>query len=161
MQSILAHRLQLVRVLVVTGLRAVVIVSLPRRPPALHPLGLASRRMGLGPLVRHRSIHSSGHGMCAVGGEGFGGALLRHGGSIERVRAARGDDVRAQRAGGGGVDEAGVARVLDAMHDGRLAVVAVGLGGFPLQAAVGARMAAGDDDSGRLRSGGDGASGGC
>lgn len=84
-----------------------------------------------------------------LGREGFGYRLLGHGGSIERG-ALGGDDLRAQRAGGGRVDEARVARVLDAMHDGGLAVVGIGQRGLALEASVGARVAAGGED-GRLR----------
>jgi hypothetical protein len=100
--------------------------------------------------------------MHSAGAKGLGDGLLRHDGSIwtwARGRS-RSDGQRAQRARGGRVDEAGVARVVDAMHNGRLAVVAVREGGLAVQAAVGARVAAGDHDDGRLRARRDGAAGG-
>ena len=144
-QSILAHRLELVLGLV-AGLRAVVVVAAlprPRTGGALRPPlgGTRIGRDGRRVLVA-MAVHGLDGGRRALGGEGFGYALLRHDdGSIERG-ALGGDDLRAQRARGGRVDEARVARVLDAMHNGGLAVVGIGQGGLALEASVGARAAA-------------------
>lgn len=96
------------------------------------------------------AVHSGGGGGRALGGKCFGYALLRHdGGSIER-RTLSGDDLRAQRARGGRVDEARVARMLDAMYNRGLAVVGVRQRGLALEASVRARAAA-DGSNWRLR----------
>jgi hypothetical protein len=98
-QRILADRLKLVGMLVVT---------LTRRPPARRPLWLAR--------VAVQRVSAR-----AVGGKGVGYGLLRHDDAIEGG-ACRGNGLGAQRARGGRVDEAGVARVLDAVHDRRATV---------------------------------------
>jgi len=107
----------------------VVMAPLPRSC-ALGPLRLALGNAAItGSLCSARmSIRSVSRrqGGWAFGGEGFGYDLLRHYGSIER-RALLGNDLRAQRAGSGRVHKTRAARVLDAMHDGGLAVVGVGL----------------------------------
>lgn len=82
-------------------------------------------------------------GLYSAGRKGLGDALLRHYGSIERDCPARGDDLRAQWTGCGRIDEAGITGVFDAMNDGGIAVVAVGEGGFPFDAPVWTRVAAG------------------
>ena len=145
-QGVLADRLKFMLGLVARLGAVMVVAPLPQRPRtggALRP-PLGDTRIGgdgRGLLVAV-AVDLLGDGWCALGGEGFGYALLRHdGGSIERG-ALGGDDLRAQRARGGRVHEARVARVLDAMHDGGLAVVGIGQGGLALQAAVRARAGA-------------------
>ena len=143
-QRVLAYRLQFVLRLM-ARLRAVVMVAALARPRTLGPLRLA---LGHGAIVWGMSVIEGGRGsVCPLCRKRFGYALLRHDGSIERD-ALGGDDVRAQRAGGGRVDEARVARVLDAMYDGGLAVVGIGQRGFALETAVGARVAAGHKTGG-------------
>lgn len=145
-QGVLADRLELMLGLVARLGAVVMVPPLPQRPgtggalwPPLGDTRIGSDGRGLLVAV---AVDLLGDGWCALGGEGFGYALLRHdGGSIERG-ALGGDDLRAQRARGGRVDEARVARVLDAMHDGGLAVVGIGQGGLALQAAVRARAGA-------------------
>lgn len=162
-QRVLADCLQLVGVLGVPRLRAVVVVASPRRPGAGRPLRLplghaAIARRGHAPS-RGVARGSIGARMGAVGGKGLDYGFLRHDGSIER-RAGGGDDLGAQRAGGRRVDEAGVARVLDAVHNGRVAVVGVRARGLALeraQGAVRAGAAAGGRNGRRLRARGDGA----
>lgn len=61
MQRIFAHCLQLVRVLVVTGLRPMVVMTLPRRSPALHSFQLAcSRSVENRPVIRNYCCSGTG-----------------------------------------------------------------------------------------------------
>jgi len=162
-QGILAHRLQLVLGLV-ARLRAVVVMAAFPRAGTLRPLGLALEDAavaggadGAGGGI---SVRRTAAGMCALGREGFGYALLRHDGSIDGG-ATGSNGLRAQRAGGGRVHKAGIAGVADAMYNGGLAVVGVRLRGLALDATVRARAAAGgDDDGGGLRARREGAGGG-
>jgi hypothetical protein len=92
-------------------------------------------------------------GQHAVGDKGLRYGFLRHDGSIEGCTRG-GNDLGAQRAGRRGVDEAGVPRVLYAVHDGRVAVVGVGARRLALervQRPVGAGTAADNLQSRRLR----------
>jgi hypothetical protein len=150
-QRILAHGLELVRMLGVPRLGAVVGVSPPRRPGARYAFGLALRGAALGPCCV--SIGGVCGGQRAIGLKGLRYRLLRHDGSIESgSRCSNG--LGTQRTGGGRVHEAGVARVLDAVHDGRVAVVCIRARRLALQRAqraVWAGVAAGGDDGGRLR----------
>lgn len=154
-QRIFADRLELVGVLVVARLRAVVGMALARGP-AGSSFGLA---LCTAAVTQRRGMPSAGEttrstcaGCHAVRREGRGYGVLRHDGPIE----AR-DDVRllAEGAGGWRVYVARVARVLDAMHDRRVAVVGIGLRGLALEGAlesrVGARIAAAarDGNAGR------------
>lgn len=157
MQRILPYRLQLILGLVMTRLRAVVVMAAFARPCTLSPLGLPLGNVGImgntnWPTTRI-SIHRFASSMCSrarpFGRKCFGDTLLRHYGSIES-RAAGCNDLRAQRTCGGRVYEARIAGVLDAMHNGGVAVVGIGERGLALDAAVRARVAAGDNDGRRL-----------
>lgn len=155
MQRIFAHRLHLMGLRMMARLGAVVVVTaLPRRSSALHALRFARGSVASSAVVGNSarvSVRRAAHGVYPIRRKGLGDALLRHYGSIEREGGARGDDLRAQRAGGGRVDEAGVPRVSYSMDDGGLAVVGIGERGMSLDAAVWARLAAGDQDHGGLR----------
>lgn len=158
-QRIFANRLEFVGVRRrVARLGAVVIVTFPRGSGTRRPLRLALRYASIAgcclgsntgidmPCTRAR-LH-------AVGGKGLGYRLLRHDGSIDGCAGGGGDDLGAQRACGGRVDEAGVPRVLDAVYDGSVAIVGIGTRRFAferLEGAVGARITAGSFDGRCLR----------
>lgn len=137
----------------------VVVMAALARAATLRPLWLALGEVAVawGDARTERAIPVDADG--ALGGKGFGDALLRHDGPIDG-RAAGVGGLGAQRARGGRVHETRVARVAEAMYDGRLAVVGVGLGVLGVDAAVGARVGAADDDDGRLRARREGAGGG-
>jgi hypothetical protein len=148
-QRILADRLQLVMSMRPRLRAAVGVAPLPR-PGTLRPLGPALGNAAISDCSAPMHTRRTPARLCALGRKGLGDALLRHYGSIDGG-ATGGNGLRAQRAGGGRVDKAGVARVADAMHDGGIAVVGIRLRGLALDGAVGAGGAARDDDGGRLR----------
>lgn len=155
-EGIFADRLELVGVLVMARLGAVVVVSLARRPGAGSPLRLPLKHVAITVCCADSRM---GPGVGSIGGKGVRYGFLGHDRSIEG--SGGGDNgLGAQRARGRGVDEAGVARVLDAVDNGRVAVVGVGAGGLALEGAhgaVGARIAAHCSDGRRLGARRDGA----
>jgi hypothetical protein len=157
-QRIFADRLQFVGVLGVSRLRAVVVVALgTQRPRTRGPLRLAMGAAAIAGCRLRSSRVIAAPIACArqhaVGDKGLRYQFLRHDGSIEGCTRG-GDDLGAQRAGRRGVDEAGVPRVLYAVHDGRVAVVGVGARRLALervQRSVGAGTAADNLQRRRLR----------
>lgn len=125
-QRIFTHRLELMGMLllVMARLRAVVVMASARGSRTGCPLWLALEGGGT------ELSGGQGGGRCrprgAVGGKGLDYGLLRHDGSIESHPSGGGNDLGAQRARGRRVDETRVPRVLDAVHDGRVAVVSIG-----------------------------------
>jgi len=130
-QGIFANRLELVGVLRVPRLGTVVVVTLARGARAGRSLWAAlgdaavagcglgcSRAVDVGSDTGRARLH-------AVGGKGLRYGFLRHDGSIDGGACSGGDDLGTQRARGRGVDVAGVPRVLDAVDDGRVAIVGV------------------------------------
>lgn len=136
-QRIFPHRLELVCLLVVARLGAMVVMALARGPAAWCPLRFALRYTAV--IWDSLAVRRIGGRLrlSAVGCKGFDYGFLRHDGSIESSPGG-GDDLGAQRAGRGRVDEAGVPRVLYAMHDGGIAVVGVGARGLALEGGQGA-----------------------
>lgn len=142
-QGILANRLELVGMLVVARLGTVVDMAFAGRP-AWSSLRLALRAAAVRQRWRKASgceaIRSTGAGGHAVGREGGCYGVLGHDGSIEGRNDVR---LLAEGAGGRRVYVARVARVLDAMHDGRVAVVGIRLRGLALESALESPVRAG------------------
>jgi hypothetical protein len=140
-QRILAHGLELVAMLMMTGLRAVGAMAFASRPGTRRTLRFALDEGGIACLGRRQSGGKAAARACAgggaVGGESSRYRFLRHDGSIEGR-----EDLGAKRARGGRVHVAGVARVLDAMHNRSVAVVGIRVRELALQGAVGARVGA-------------------
>lgn len=161
-QRILSHRLQLLRMVMMSGLRAVVMV-LTLCLAALHTLWSPRANRERGRIVRCPGettaicVEVGGRECCPVGLGVFSEVFLRHGEAI-RDGPGRSNDLRTQRAGSRRVHKAGVPRMLYAMYDGGLAVVAVGQGRFAFKSALRGGVASGDDHHGRLGSRRDGAS---
>jgi hypothetical protein len=121
-QRILSHGLEFTMRLV-TGLGAMMVLAAFPRASTLGPFGLA---LGDTAITRDEVLRCS-LGMGPLRSEGFGYALLRHYGSIER-QVTGSDDMRTQWAGGGRVHKTRVPRMSNAMYDGGLAIVGVGAG---------------------------------
>lgn len=168
-QRIFTHGLELMGVLLLVVARLGTVVgvasargSRTRRSLWLALEGAATRIGGGRSGDRCRARHGCmPEPLGAVGGEGLDYGLLRHDGAIES-RPGGGDDLGAQGAGGRRVDEARVPRVLDAVHDGGVAVVGVRAGRLALEGgrgavAIWAGVAAGRYDGRRLRARGNGA----
>lgn len=135
-------------VLGVAGLGAVVVVTFARGSRTGSPLRLAQRSIAIGMdwLEGRAGKGNPGGGarLHAICSKGIGYGFLRHDGSIDGGTGGSGDDLRAQGTRGGRVDKAGVPRVLDAVHDGGIAIVGVRARGLAFergQGAVGARTA--------------------
>lgn len=129
----------------VAGLRAVVVMAFARGSRTGRPLRLAQGSIAIGMywLEGRACKGNRGARLHAVCSKGVGYGFLRHDGSIDGGTGG-GDDLGAQGTRGGRVDEAGVPRVLDAVHDGGIAIVGVRARGLAFergQGAVGARTA--------------------